>query len=766
MLDDLMRDLAYGARLLRRAPGFAVGAITILALGAGVTLAMVHMVNAVSFHRLAIPDADRLVRLTRQSPDDPKPIASTFPFSAAAFYREHARVFAAIVAENRGTRVSIDSDAEPALAVFVSDNYFSALRVSPAHGRVLEALDSMPGAPPAVVLGNRYWQRHFAGDPSVVGRTLRVNGKPVLVAGVLRDDFDGLAPPGPVMAVWFPIAARSYLIEHSAPLTEGTTADTAIYGKLQGDVTRPAAAEQIRSLTQELRRTYPRSLEPNESVGVEPLFADARFEADVAILIALFALVFLSACANLGNLILARGLSRHSEIRTRLALGASRGRVVRQLLSESVVLAVLGSVAASVAGYWAARWLVIAWEVPPGLHVEVDSRMLIASGATVVLGVLGFGLPAALRTVRHAPSTRARQILVASQVAIGCVLLILAALLTRAADRGHTPAFAFDVDRIIVVDPQFSVRTLTTAEARRALDDMTSRIVRLAGVDGTSVAVPAARVQPRGRPPVFRQSVSPSYFAAVRLPLLRGRLFDAGERRAVVVSESIARTVWPGEDALGKSWPINRSESAEVIGVVRDSGVAALRDRARGEVYLPFTDDDLERAQIIVHTAAPVAAQLEALRTTAASSGITPTASPLHASLAEPEQMVGRVIAMLGSLATMLAFIGIFGLVAFSVVQRRREIGVRVALGARAVHIVHSLGAQYVTALAGGVIAGVALASAGSQVLRSELSGLAALDPISFASGVGIVTVAVLIAIVVPARRALRIDPASVLRSE
>jgi predicted permease len=766
MLDDLMRDLAYGARLLRRAPGFAVGAIAILALGAGVTLAMVHMVNAVNFHRLAIPDADRLVRLTRQSPDDPNPIASTFPSSAAAFYREHAPVFAAIVAENRGTRVSLDSDAEPALAVFVSDNYFSALRVSPAYGRVLEALDSMPGAPPAVVLGNRYWQRRFAGDPSVVGRTLRVNGKLVLVAGVLRHDFDGLAPPGPVMAVWFPIAARPYLIEHSAPLMEGTTADSAIYGKLPGNVTRPAAAEQIRSLTPELRRAYPRSLEPNESVGVEPLFADARFEADVAILIALFALVFLSACANLGNLMLARGLSRHSEIRTRLALGASHGRVVRQLLSESVVLAVLGSVAASVAGYWAARWLVIAWEVPPGLHVEVDGRMLIASAATVVLGVLGFGLPAALRTVRHAPSTRARQILVASQVAIGCVLLILAALLTRAADRGRTPAFAFDVDRIIVVDPQFSVRTLTTAEARRALDDMISRIEPLAGVDGTSVAAPPARVQLRGRPPVFRQSVSPSYFAAVRLPLLRGRMFAAGERHAVVVSESLARTAWPGEEALGKTWPLNRSESAEVIGVVRDSGVAAVRNRAVGEVYVPLTNDDLERTQIVVHTATPGAAQLQAVRAAAAASGITPTATPLRASLAEPEQMVGRVIAMLGSLATILAFIGIFGLVAFSVVQRRREIGVRVALGARAIHVVHSLGAQYVTPLAGGVIAGVALAAAGGQVLRSELSGLTQLDPISFASGVGIVTVAVLIAIVVPARRALRIDPASVLRSE
>jgi predicted permease len=761
-LDDLGRDLRYGSRQLIAAPRFTVAAMSILTLGAGVALAVLHVANAANFHPLAVADADRLVRVSRRSPE----ITSTFPFAAAAFYQQHSSLFSYLVSESLGPRVSVDDDPAPRVAAFVSANYFHDLRVVADRGRLPDGLASRPGAPPIAALGYRYWQQHFDSDPAVVGRIIRVNGAQVQITGVVPSTFDGLGPPRTSRVdIWMPMAVRAQVVERSHAIDEAGPSDTAIYGVLGPGATLAAATAQLRTLTEELRRQEAAQLATEEPIQVRPLRDPARFEADVALLFALFFLIFFSACANLGNMLLARGLARSREIGLRVSLGASRWRVVRQLTTENLLLAVLGCVAGSAAGYAGAKLLLRYWgDIPAGVHIVVDWRMVLASIALIGLAMLGFGLTPALQAVRQRQtSNRMRQTLVAVQVAASVVLLIVATLLARGNQRMDEIDLALDYRRTIAVDPQLTARTLEPAAQWALIDDMTERLERLPGVDSVTAAI-YGPVQ-TGLP-LMGQQVAPSYFATLRLPVLRGRVFAAREPEVVMVSESGARALWPDRDALGQTWTDPRSGASRlVVGIVKDSGLSARRNGA-GESYIPLSDERLSRVVLLAHTQGDPRALLRDARAAAAPAGLTPSATPMEATLNLPRPAGAALIGILGSMATLLAFTGIFGLVTFAVAQRTREIGVRMALGARRTDVLATVLAQYASPVVTGSAAGVVLALAGSQVVRSQLQGLSPLDPLSYAAGIGGLGLATLAAMLMPAWRALRINPASALRSE
>ena len=489
-----------------------------------------------------------------------------------------------------------------------------------------------------------------------------------------------------------------------------------------------------------------------------------QFEADVAVMVVLFFLIFFSACANLGNMLLARGIGRAREIDLRLSLGASHWRVVRQLLAENLVLALLGCAAATGVGYASARLIFrYTGDLPAGLHVTLDWRMLAASLALVALAVLGFGLAPSIHAVRRRRTpTRVRQGLVAVQVAASCVLLILAALLTRGADRLRTMDPALDYRRTIVLDPQLGERQLTPAARRATLNAAAARLEGLAGVD--AVAAAAAGRFGMGRPRVLRHEVSPRWFAALRLPLVRGRLFVEDEPGTVVVSESAARAVWPGRDPLGQTWSFGGDRV--VVGVVGDSGLAARDGGAVGEAYIPMSEGGWSRAVLFAHTSGDARTMLRAASAAMTASGLRSTATLMADTLSLEPRSSSVLIGILGSVATLLAFTGIFGLMAFAVVQRTREIGVRMALGATRGDVLATLVTHYATPLVGGAASGVALALGAAQVLRNQLYGLPPLDPVSHAAGLVTFAIVALAAILLPARRALRINPASALRCE
>ncbi len=449
----------------------------------------------------------------------------------------------------------------------------------------------------------------------------------------------------------------------------------------------------------------------------------------------------------------------------RLALGASRSRVVRQLLTENLLLAVVGCTVGSVAGYVGAKLMLRYFaDFPPGVHLVVDWRMVTASFTLVAIAVVSFGLAPALQAVRRRRvSTRARQALVAVQVAASVVLLILATLLARGQDRVRATDLALDYRQTIAVDPQLIARTLEPSAQWALLADMTVRLERLTGVDAVTAAVsgPVSTGLP-----LMGLQVAPSYFAVLGLPVVRGRTFLNREPDVVMVSESGARALWPDQDALGQTWTDRRTgRSRVVVGIVRDSGLSVLRGGA-GEAYVPLSDERLARVVLLVHTTGDPQGLLRDARAAAAPVGLVPSATMMEATLNLPRPSGAGLIVVLGLLATLLAFTGIFGLVAFAVAQRTREIGVRVALGARRIDVLTTLLAQYAMPVGAGSVGGILLAVAGSQAMRGQLYGLPWLDAVSYATGTASLAAAAFVAMMLPAWRALRINPASALRCE
>lgn len=464
-------------------------------------------------------------------------------------------------------------------------------------------------------------------------------------------------------------------------------------------------------------------------------------------------------------MLLARGLGRTREIGMRLALGAGRWRVVRQLITENLLLALLGCATGSVAGYAGAHLLLRSMAgVPPGAHLVVDWRMVTASLSTILIAMLGFGLAPAFQAVRPRPaSIRTRQALVAFQMAASAVLLILAALLARGEARLQRLELAFDVDRTIAVDPQLNARALPPAAQWAILRDMTARLEALRGVDGVAMVVPLPAVTGL---PLAGLRVSPSYFSTVGLPIVRGRAFLERELGAVMVSESGARTLWPDSDALGQTWTDRQSGARLlVVGIVKDSGLSFRHDGG-GEAYIPIGGERIERVVLLAHTAGDARALLRDARAAAAPVGLTPTATPMATTLKLPEPGGASVIGWLGSLATLLAVTGLFGLVAFAVAQRTREIGVRVALGASPSRVLATVLRQYAVPIGVGSLGGIALAAAGSQAMRGQLYGLPPFDLVSYAAGIAVLGLAAVAAMLLPAWRALRINAASALRAE
>jgi predicted permease len=778
-VDRFGQDLRYSIRMLRQSPGFTAMAVLILALGIGVNVAGFGFFNLMILRPLPIRHPETLLRFQRQSPGN---FSDNFSNATVAFYREHSTMLSAVL-ELNFANLTIEGEAKPLHANFVTANFLSELGAVAAPGRILDPVrDDTPDAEPVVVLSHGYWERQFAADPSVIGRMIRLNGKPVTVVGVASPEFSGLGLESP--DVWAPIARQPYFFNYNQALTDFSERglNVQMWGRLRPGATPRAAEEELASLTSELRRQHPEDIWKDERLPSRPggYAVGIRHEMyPVFGLVATLGLLILTAaCGSLGGLLLARGVAREREIHIRAALGAGRGRLIRQLLTEALVLASVGMFAGVLLGYLVLRGLILWTGLPAWLDPSPDWRV-IAFAVSLGLGTaVLFGLMPSLQIARqrHRASIL-RQFLIGGQVAASCGLLIVAGLLVRALNHAAHTNPGFEYQKVISVDP--ALVGYTPAGARAYFDTLESRLARLSGVESVALVsnpplgnrwtVMAAEIAGRSIG-IHINHVNPAFFDTMRIPFLRGRNLLRGNKGEIAISESLARLQWPGENPVGKQFRLG-TEACTVVGVTGSARLVSPEDSDAVEVYRLPDPDLLPSMVALIRTSGPPEGLVHTIES--AARVIDPKLFPevrlmkeaYRGKLQDAEYMAVGVI-VLGCVALFLACAGILGLVAYAVAQGTREIGIRMALGARPSDIMAVVFARFLVPILTGSLVGIGGAGALSQILRRVLYGISNIDPVSYVAAVGVLGGAAALAMLLPARQALRIDPLHSIRHE
>jgi predicted permease len=782
-IDRLVQDLRYGGRGLLRSPGFTLAAMLVLAVGIGINVTAFSVFNLMMLKPLPVRDADSLVRLQRHADCCS---ATEMQYSSLTFYRDHAKTLSAVIGTMGGPPMGLDNDVQPVSNTFVTANYFSQLGESAALGRTLEpGRDDAANAPPVVVLGYGFWQRRFGADPSIVGKSIHLNRKPATVVGVLPYGFGSLEEAHP--DVWLPITQQPWFVEGSKALTESTLDQGTVrmWGRLAPGVTAQMAEQELRTLTNDLRRQHPREIWDGEFLKSAPAGHSVVPDRDIyfaAVMVGTLVLLILAvACANLGGLLLARGVTREHEIGIRIAVGASALRIFRQLFTESVLLALLGSAVGQALSYVILRVLLTNLDAPAWMTATPDWRVLLFAVAMSLLTALLFGLTPALQIARQRQrKTVARQVLVGAQVAASCILLIVAGLLVHAVQRTlHTnPGFGYE--QVVLVDLNLKNHGYSEPAAQDFLSQMVSRLEAVPGV--TSVGLSSmpplghGRISTIGTEIAGRQveiypfQVDPAFFKTMSIPLLQGRNLLRGEVNSIIVCDSFARRQWPGEDPLGKQLP-NGTGNDTVIGVVGSARMIALNDGSALETYHAAQLPDMPNMLVLIRTAGVPENLPPAVK--AIAEQVDPKLFPDIRVLkgAFRQEMVGvqraaTMVGLLGIAAILLAGVGVVGLVAYAVSQRTKEIAIRVALGARRAQVLAAVLRPFSWPVAIGVVAGVGGAVALSSLLTKALYGLGYLDPLSYVGAIATLTVIIVIAMLLPARRALHLDLAKTLHCE
>jgi predicted permease len=802
-LDSLWQDSRYALRGLRKSPGFALTAILTLGVGIGLNVSLFTIFNSLALQGWNVRDAHEIV-VPFARPVGTRNFTHWFSYGEYVCLRDGTTTLASVVAHSGGSARVFQSDGADYDRPYdhvqfqgVSANYFEALGIDIRQGRGFLPGDDVPGAAaPVAVLTHTFWQNQLNADPAVVGRTLRmgVRNVAITVIGVARPGFAGVERQSPV-ALFVPLPVLRQIDANGGDGSWDPAAQrVSVAGRLRPGVSRAAAEAELDTLSRQFRTSA--RLEGNGVVlaGTRPIGQPAGtdgFLAGIAAFAGALMLVLLLACANVGNLQLARALARQRELAVRLSLGAARSRLIRQLLTE----------AACVTGLAAILGFALAWLLPdavltlagdanegdrfvPDLVVFTFAVMLAA--ATAIL----FALAPALRATRtngllalrartdiDRGGRRLRSLLLASQVALSLTLLTSAGLLTRGVLHAHHVDFGFDASRIAVARisvPRelYTQRALTSFkrdfEARLAASSVgPTALTNVAPLDD-SPFVAFVRKPDQSETWNIRaleRTISPSAFSLLGLEIVAGRPHsDRIDAREAVINELLARQLWPGEDAVGRT-VLADDERYTITGVVRDSrytSPSAVRP-------LFHAAPELSATQVLFRIDRPgAAAELRAIVQAIEPRlrvNIAPVTANINESI-EEQLFVAGLTWSIGLLGLGLATIGVFGVFAYAVEERRREIGVRLALGARARDILQALFDLNRWSLGGGLAGGLALSAATGFVLRSYLFGLSPFDPVAYAGVGALMGLAAIMATVVPARRALRVDPAVTLKAE
>jgi macrolide transport system ATP-binding/permease protein len=766
-LDRLLQDLHYGFRGLRRSPGFTFTAALVLALGIGVNLTAFR----VFLIRMTPPerDPDTLVHLDRWFPNGR---GNTMAYPVMAFYAAHAQSFRAMMAEHSENAVLGETvagqDSETVTVNFVTANYFEEQGPPVVHGRSLvPSIDETMNSEPAGVLSERFWKARLGSRTDILGKTLRLNGKPVIIVGIVRPLHDQN------IALWMPLSKQPYLIDGSKLLSDWKDASIWATARLKPGVSIRAAEQESRALAARLREIRPDDVSQDERLAVTSFSSLDLHPMEIAqLLIAAFLvmLILIVACADLGTLLLARGVKRDHEIRIRLALGASRRRVIRQLLTESALLASLSSVAAWFLSALAVKLLGVLAEGPE-LPALPDWRVMAAAAMMTLVAVAAFGLAPALRLTSSAPRRgRALGAFLTIQVGASCILLMISGLLVRGFDRLTVMDPGFDYQKAVTISPDLHGHGYNAAAAKQYFHALRDRVLAVPGVERASVVWLA----PWGN--VFNtvgnthwNRVDADFVKTLGITLVRGRNLSPGEQGAALVSESFARREWPGEEAIGKI--LTNMDRAVVVGVVKKAGTFDITEEDPMGVYYALTDSDYVNACLVVSVAGQPGKLAGILTGIARNEDprLRPSSMLLRTAYdaaLRANGLLATAVGLLGTLAAVLAGVGLAGLTGYTVGQRTREIGVRMALGARGSQIVRPVLRPMVVPVAIGLAGGVFGAAAIASILRHKIFGLRAIDAGGYLMAMAVFVGIVALASVAPVRRAMSIQPADALRHE
>jgi macrolide transport system ATP-binding/permease protein len=817
-----LADLRHGLRQLRRQPLFAAAAIGSLALGIGLNTTLFSVVNAVLFRESAMAAPDRLVeiytglnkdfpQLTTSYPDYQDIRAST---SALQGITANAYVRGILSTAQRGVLVTGEA---------VTSNYFDVLAIRLALGRGFRPdEDRSPGVAAVAVLSHALWRDRFGQRSEVVGETVTLSGVPYTVIGVAPAAFTGTLPGIPT-EFWVPVTMIEHLqfagVQASSDEDPGTTRLDRrgtrwlfVKGRLADGRSADEARAQIETIYARLRATYPTtnkdvtaSVVPASSIRFHPML-DGYLRAASAGLLAAVGLVLLIACANVANMLLARGAARRRELAVRAALGASRRRLIGQLLAESMLLAIIGGSVGLLIAWWAGQLLSgIGSEVfpmPIRFEFSIDRLVLIFAAIVSIVTAVVFGLaPAwsssrpelvpALKDASEANGRRrtsVRNLLVVGQLALSLILLVSGALLTRGFLTAQNTDLGFDPGPISSLSFNLQMNGYDRDRARVFRDRAFQTLGALPGVTAVSTAsrlplapdinmdtvnVPGHHAPDEDGLPVDMVSVGSDYFTAVGVPLVAGRAFNAdevrAERRLAIVNETMAKQFWPDGSAVGRVVRLGK-QPFEIIGVARDHKVRSVGEAPRPYLHVP--DSPSQSIGLVVRTTMAAVSALPALRSAVWS--LEPNivftedvpAQQVADTTVAPTRIGALVLMAFGGLALGLAAVGVYGVIAYSVSRRTKEVGIRMALGAERGQVLRMVLSQGVRLAGAGIVLGAIASAAISRLLESLLYGVSGFDPLAYVAAAGLLLLIAGAANLVPAITASRIDPVRALRSE
>jgi predicted permease len=815
-VEELSQDVRFALGQLRRSPGFTAVAILTLALGIGVNTTIFSFFYSLALGPLPVRDPSAIVNVYQASQTDSRYGPLSYP--EYVYLRDQNKVLSGMAVFSGAPLVLSGIDAKPTggaegealRAMIVSGNYFSVLGEAPAAGRTfLAEEDRTPSGRAVVVLSYAYWQRRFADVPDIVGKTLTLNLLPYTVVGIGPKGFEGTTPD-PVDA-WVPMMMQGNVFPGGDQLHDRHSFWLQSVGRLKTGIHRTQAQAEMTILARQFSQA---SDGDKDKIGIAVTpgsFVNPQDFKQILpiglLVLAAVGLVLLIACTNVANLALARGLSRQREIGTRLALGASRFRIVRQLLTESFLVSLAGGAAGMILAVWSLQAF-LPFLHPPGergLHLNISFDIPTFAYAFLLSLLTGFasGLIPALRSSRQDPlatlkeegtafkqrvsRTRLRSMLVVSQVAMSLVLLVAAGLLVRALAKAQSVDPGFNMKNVLVMTASVKLQNYDAKRAASFDREMQERLAALPGVSAVGLGTVAplgtsfyvTSIVPDDQPSLTRDSttnvsmntVSPGYFETLDIPMTHGRAFSSDDiaqgRKVAVISEALANRFWPGQDPIGKTF----NKGREVIGVAKDVRSVHLWTFGDKCLYFPGTLEDAPQMMFFVRTAGDSGGLMRPLKETAMSlaPGVPVKVIRLEDNLANwiwPSQIGAALSGALGGLALLLALIGIYGVTSYAVRQRTHEIGVRVALGAQNSDVLLLVLGHSMFLVGIGVTIGLAISAAAARLLGEFLYGLSAVDLVTFA-GVATLFIAVsLTACYFPARRAMRVDPITALRYE
>jgi macrolide transport system ATP-binding/permease protein len=808
--DEMVQDLRFGMRMLLKTPGFALVAVFTLALGIGANTAIFSFVNALLLRPLGgVAQPGQLVQVGRQYTDKSYPSDSSYPDYLD--YRDQNTVMSGLaVASVTAFHLSAQHDTERVEGERVSSNYFDVLGVTAAEGRLIAPTDDLSsGANPVAVVSFRLWQRRFAGDARAIGTTIKLDGRDFILIGVAKEQFSGIRIGTP-RDVWVPILTLRQTDPKVAGRFDQRRASwLEMFGRLKPGVGLEQARAEFAAIAVRLEQAYPNTnaqtaarLEPGLGRDIEVLDALRRFAYLPFVAVGI---VLLVACANVAGLLLARAATRQREIAIRLALGAGRVRVIRQLLTESLTLAFAGAVAGLLVGDWLTRWLrsllpekylFLSFDLNFGLDWRVFGFML---GIATATGVL-FGLVPALQssrpnlvsTLKGSPSSGRGQglglrgTLVITEMALSLLLLVAAGLCVRTLQNAAAIDTGYQTSQVLTARIDLAKQNYSEARGRIFQQQLIERLEAIPGVESAGFAVtlplndgrwenPVRREGDPTRVQTFQNIVSADYFAAMNIPLLAGRQFSSHDDEhlpgVAILNQRLARILWPDENPLGHRLTF-KGQTLEVIGVVRDIKGRNLLEAPSPMFYLPLLQSYEPITVLHLRSRLPPGRLVALLRSTVQALdqdlpvyGIKTLDEHVTATLT-PQRLLAHVISGFGGLALLLAGIGLYGLMAHTVTERTSEIGIRMALGARTQDVMRLFVTRGMMLALSGVGVGLAAAAGLTPLMKSLLFGVSPLDPLTLSVVPAVLILAALMASYIPAHRAAHADPKIALRQE